>query len=183
MNEHMNNPERPKDEAYEARQHEHEGSVDRLQDKHEKADDNPDVSELHRHAAEKAVSAKEISIGEQHEQTRQDSPHIAQKELKDDAYRRTLRSVRRRLNPADRALSKIVHQPVIDAVSNFAGKTVARPSAILGGGLFALAGSSLLLYMSKHYGFEYNFSIFLALFLGGFAVGLIAELLTKIAKN
>ena len=78
-----------------------------------------------------------------------------------------------------KALSKVIHQPVIERVSEVAGATVARPSGILGGGLFAVLGSAILLYVTKHYGYHYNYLIFGMLFVGGFAAGMIVELVLR----
>jgi hypothetical protein len=73
-------------------------------------------------------------------------------------------------------LSRVVHQPVVRAVSEAAGKTVSRPSGMLGGGLVAFIGSLGYLYLTKHIGFEYNFTVFLVLFAGGFVLGVVLEL-------
>jgi hypothetical protein len=180
MNENLIHPEHSP-EKFEAKEH-HPERPERNHEKPESAEEKHDVLELHKNATEKAVCAEEITVGEHQEDAKQ-SVFWAQKELKDDAYNRTLKKVRGRLNPVDRAFSKVVHQPFIDAVSNFSGKTIARPSGILGGGLLALIGSGLLLYISKHYGFEYNFTVFLILFASGFVAGLFGELALRFAKR
>jgi len=43
---------------------------------------------------------------------------------------------------------------------------------LLGGGILALLGTSSYLYLAKHIGFTYNYSVFLILFFGGFILGL-----------
>lgn len=104
-------------------------------------------------------------------------------ELKEITYQRTLTRARKHLAKPDRLLSRLTHQPMIDALSNASEKSIARPSGILGGAVVALMGSSMLLYMSKHYGFRYNFLAFSLLFILGFAVGLLAELLLFFFKK
>lgn len=69
-----------------------------------------------------------------------------------------------------------MHNKAVEKVSDGIGKTVARPSGILGGGIVSLLGSCILLYMSKQYGFEYNFFVFFALMGGGFLLGVVLEL-------
>lgn len=108
--------------------------------------------------------------------------HIT-KALKQITLSRTLHSIRRRESAPDRALSKVVHQPAVRVVSEAAGKTVSRPSGILGGGLLAFIGTSGYLYLAKHIGFEYNFGVFLVLFLGGYLLGLGLELLVHAAMH
>jgi len=108
---------------------------------------------------------------------------LINKELKSLKYNRTLQSVRKDLKPSERVLSKVIHNPAVDAVSQAAEKTVARPSGLLFGGIFAFVGSSAFLWISKHYGYEYNFLLFLLFFLGGFGVGLVLELLMRVLRR
>ncbi len=138
-----------------------------------------EVDSLAKTAETQAISGKEVTVGEQQEDAAQTSTFGTQRKLKADAYKRTLSRTRQQLKIPDRILSKITHQPVIDAVSNVAGKTVARPSGILGGSLCALIGSAWLLYASKHVGFNYNYLAFLLLIIGGFFFGLTAELIIR----
>ncbi len=106
---------------------------------------------------------------------------VINRELKDITLRRELRNLQRRESAPERALSKLMHQPTVRIVSETAGKTVSRPSGILGGGLVALLGTSSYLYLAKHLGFPYNYGVFLALFAGGFIVGLALELSVHLA--
>ncbi len=112
---------------------------------------------------------------------RESQPQHINRELKRITLQRELQSVRRKLPAAQRLLSKVIHQPAIRAVSETAGKTVSRPSGLLGGGLVAFLGTSAYLYLAKHLGFEYEYSVFLVLFVGGFVVGLVLELLVHAA--
>lgn len=99
------------------------------------------------------------------------------RELKAITLRRELKQLQRQLPAPQRALSKVIHQPVVRAVSDAAGASVSRPSGLLGGGLVALLGSTSYLYLAKHVGFSYNYLVFLLLFVAGFGVGLVLELL------
>lgn len=98
-------------------------------------------------------------------------------DLKKVTLQREIQAIRRKLPVTQRALSRVVHQPVVRALSEVAGQTASRPSGLLGGGLVAFLGSAVYLYMTKHIGFTYNYFVFLLLFLGGFAVGLALELI------
>jgi hypothetical protein len=92
------------------------------------------------------------------------------------AYKKTLRHIQHQLPKSERTFSKLIHQPVVEKLSDVGAKTVARPSGILSGGICALIGSSLVFYMSKHYGFRYNFFVFILLLVLGFGLGLVIEL-------
>lgn len=141
--------------------------------------DNPSIENLQAKVEHEAISAHETTIGE-HEQPKPDSPIGLQRELKSDAYKRTLQKIRKDLPKSDRVLSRMIHQPQVETISNIGSKTLARPSGIIGGGLVSLIGSSTLLYMAKYYGFRYNFFVFFLLFIGGFAVGTLLELVLRL---
>lgn len=99
--------------------------------------------------------------------------------LKQKAYKKEIHRIQTHLPKSQRSFSKFIHSPAIESASEAGGKTVARPSGLLGGGLVALVGSSTLLIISRHYGFSYNFFVFLVLLVGGFFVGLLIEMLVR----
>lgn len=76
-----------------------------------------------------------------------------------------------------------MHQPAIERISEVGAKTVARPSGILGGALIALLGSGIAIYVARHVGFEIPNSIFAALFIVGFLIGISLELIVSLIKN
>ena len=181
MSEHLTHPEKHGGERHhkspethhQVERHEHHKHV-------EKAEHHKPMHELEKNVQEQAVSKEQVAVGEL--QRESSAPTLGtQRELKVKAYQQTLHKVRTHLKGPDRTFSKFVHQPTIEAASEIGAKTVARPSGILGGGIVALAGSGLVLYMSKHYGFRYNFFVFFLLLAGGFALGMFAELLIRLA--
>lgn len=111
------------------------------------------------------------------------APTHLNRELKSITLRRELQQIRRKESAPQRAISRIIHQPAIRIASEAAGKTISRPSGLLGGGLVALLGTSGYLYYAKHFGFQYNYFVFTALFIGGFAVGLVLELLVWLVTS
>lgn len=138
-----------------------------------------------RGAAERSASQKDplrqLEAAEKAAQPSQ--PTHVDRELKDITLRRELQQLRRRESAPERALSRVIHQPAVRAVSEAAGKTVSRPSGLLGGGLVAFAGTTAYLYFAQHMGFRYNYVVFAALFAGGFVLGLILELLVWLASR
>lgn len=102
-------------------------------------------------------------------------------ELRQITLSRELSQIRRSLPAIARPFSRLIHQPAVRAVSEAAGRTVSRPSGLLGGGLAAFVGSSAYLYLAKHIGFSYNYFVFLVLLGGGFVLGLVLELLVYVA--
>lgn len=95
--------------------------------------------------------------------------------LKTATKNRQLQQVRRQLPARDKALSTVIHQPIVQVVSEVAASTISRPSGLLGGGIVAFIGSAAYLYFSRHIGVPYNYFVFSVLFVGGFVIGLILE--------
>lgn len=157
-------------------------SLERLQEKAEQAEKDPiqkHVESLARSAENQAISGKEMNVGDKQGESSNQTFGV-QKELKKDSYKRTIRKVQSQLPLPERVMSRVIHQPVIDSVSNVAAKTVARPSSFFFGSLVALIGSSAFLYMTKHYGFRYNYAVLFVLFVGGFVLGLLLELIGRV---
>ncbi len=125
-----------------------------------------------------AVSGKEYSVGER-EKSADSSPVTINKQVKKAAYKKTLKHVQRQLSPPERILSNVIHQPTIDTISNIGARTVARPSGVLGGGIVSLLGTGALLFISKHFGFNYNFFVFILLFVLGYGLGVLLELVIR----
>lgn len=102
-------------------------------------------------------------------------------ELRQVTKSRELKHIQRREKPAERAFSKVIHQPAVRVVSEAVGSTVSRPSGLLGGGIAALTGTTIYLITAKQIGFQYNYTVFLALFAVGFIAGLAIEFLVYLA--
>ena len=96
-----------------------------------------------------------------------------------DTLPRALVQARRQLKPAERAFSKVIHNPTVEVVSNIAGGTVARPSGLLWGSFFSFVATTLFFVISKAYGYEYNAFVAIGAFVGGFGLGLVLEFLTR----
>lgn len=92
---------------------------------------------------------------------------------------KTLTTIRQRLSPGERVFSKLTHNPVVENVSDFTAKTLARPFAILAGGAVSVIGSAAYLYYTRHFGYEYNYFVPILLFAAGLAAGFTTELLYK----
>jgi hypothetical protein len=149
-----------------ARRHEHQENLEQIRTK----------------AESQALSSETVKAVQQEDQNHQPQEAFVNKELKEMAYQRTLTRVRHQLSPLGRLTSKVVHQPLVNSVSEAVGKTVGRPSGLLGGGVTAFAGTTAYYYITKHYGYEYSFTVFLVLLVFGFLAGWTAEVLYKMFR-
>lgn len=124
-----------------------------------------------------AVSGREMAPQHsEHHAGAHHRPAGVTRELKAMALERTLKRAQRHLPKPERVISKFMHQPAVNRASEVGGKTIARPSGILGGGIIAFTGSLIMYVTSKRYGFEYNYVVLLILFAGGFMLGMMLEL-------
>jgi len=162
-------------------------------EQHEKLKDSVEAGQKAKHEAKDNLEAIRSSIDKEatetaHTEKKQETDAqqdkgpgtvIIDRTLKNKAYKKELHRVQAHLPKAQRSFSKFIHASPIEAVSQVSGKTVARPSGLLGGGIVALIGSGGLVFMSRHYGFTYNFFVFFAFLVAGFLIGLIAELIVR----
>jgi hypothetical protein len=139
------------------------------------------VEHLTKKVEQQAISREKIAHTEK-EQPKQ-HPVIANKQLKDMAFIRAMTRVRKKLPAPSRAFSKIAHNSAVDRISETTGKTIARPSGLIAGSFIAFVGTSALLWITRYYGYEYNYLVALLLFAGGMMLGLLGEGLYKLIKN
>lgn len=137
------------------------------------------IEHIRREAQEQAQSTHEVVVDKAATEHKP-KEHFVNSELKDLAYQRTMTRIRKQLSPVSRTFSKVIHQPAIDAMSEGVAKTVGRPSGFLGGGLLALAGTTAYYYIARHYGYEYNFGVFVVLIATGFVLGWLIEAVWRV---
>lgn len=105
------------------------------------------------------------------------------KELKQVTFNKEISHIRRKLGPVDRLTSKVIHQPIVRNASEVSSKTITRPSGLLGGGITAFLGTSIYLYLTKHIGLKYNYSMFLFLLIAGFILGIAIEAVIRLVRG
>lgn len=136
--------------------------------------------------AEKITAAREL-IEKQAETTtvpaaeKQAPPaaHHPTKLDKTKAYWQTVHAMQRRLKPASKQFSKLIHNPAVEKTSEFASKTVFRPSITLGATATALIVGGFFYVTARHYGFALSGSEFIVSLAAGALIGLMLEILTK----
>lgn len=152
--------------------------------KAEQAGENTSIEEAARRVEQLAVSSQEHSnVEKAHQPQQQHHPVMVGKQLKEMAYSRSMTRVRKQLALPSRLFSRAVHSKVLDKPSEVLGNTVARPSGILGGAILAAFGTSTLLWLTKHYGYEYNYLAVILLFGIGLVVGISLEFIFKALKK
>ena len=98
-------------------------------------------------------------------------------------YQHTMSSLQRQLKPMSRSFSKVIHNPVVETVSEAAGKTVARPSVTLGATTTAVLVGGTLYIVARAYGYQLGGAeLILCLIVGG-AFGLLIEGAARVLRK
>lgn len=90
-------------------------------------------------------------------------------------YTQTMASIQRRLTPARRSFSKVIHNPTIEKTSEALEKTVARPSVTAGATWTALILGSIFYFTARRYGYVLSGSEIELSFIVGAILGVILE--------
>ncbi len=97
------------------------------------------------------------------------------KKDKEVAYQQTLKEIRSQMNAPARTFSKIIHNQVVERVSDIVGNTVARPNAIISGSTAALVLVSAVYIIAKQYGYPMSGFETIGAFIIGWLIGLIYD--------
>lgn len=103
--------------------------------------------------------------------------------LRRKSYIRTLNKVRQQLSVWERAVSRLVHLPAVDYVSELGEHTIARPSGLIGGGLLLFLGSLFMLYTSLTGDNQFAKPNLFIIFITGFFIGIIIELFLNLKRR
>lgn len=104
-------------------------------------------------------------------------------EDKAHSFATTMHHVRRELSSPERTFSKLIHQPIIEKTSEVAGKTIARPSGIVGATIAACIGLLSIYSIAQFAGFSLSGSEMPLLLAIGFVLGLIGEWAYKAVRT
>jgi len=141
------------------------------------------IEQIRHKAEEAALSSDQARAEAGKSQPQPVKEEYVSREAKKVTYERTMLKVRRRLSPVARTGSKIIHQPVVEAVSEATGKTVARPSGLLFGGIIAFIGTSAYYLFARHYNYSYSYTVYLTLLVAGLFAGWVIEALWRGANR
>lgn len=99
-------------------------------------------------------------------------------------YKKELKNVRAQLPPGSRAFSKVVHNPVVERVSDATAKTVFRPSALIGGAVMGLILGLIVYIAARYYGYVIpNMTLVLLLIIGAIVGVLVEFIITRFHKR
>lgn len=135
--------------------------------------------EAHKTAEKEAVSGKEHASSTEKQHQREP----VHRNLKKQTYKATMQRVEAKLPAYQRRFSQVINNDTVDAVSNVASRTVARPSALLGGSVVAFLALIVFTFYANSLGFEVSSGSFVIFVLLGWALGLMVEAVIKLFRR
>lgn len=105
------------------------------------------------------------------------------KAQKKTAYQKTLQQAQSHMSLPARTFSKLIHTPIVEKTSETIGSTIARPNAILMGGLSSLLLVSSVYLIAKHYGYNLSGGETMVAFGLGWVLGLVIDYARLILSN
>lgn len=101
----------------------------------------------------------------------------------DKNYQQTMVTLRSHLPHSEQLFSRFIHIPLVDSVSEALGRTIARPSVLLGGLTGALITNGSFYIVAREYGFRISGSeLLIGLAAGAFA-GLVIEFVWRLGHQ
>ena len=125
--------------------------------------------------AEKEQHAETVSERPQSPAERRNGP-ISKRE-KDLSFQTTMKETYSQMSAPSRSFSKIIHNPVIEKMSDTVGSTIARPNAILSGSVFAFIFTLAVYLIARLNGYPLTGSETIASFVIGWIIGIIYDFL------
>lgn len=169
-----NNIETPKvsAELYEQLDQKSEKSVEHIESS-EKAEQKARVEAL-----ESAISVESGSAEKKKQVHDNPVPRrkggVSKKEKK-VAFQKEMTRVQAELPAAQRAFSKVIHTPAVEKTSEVVGSTIARPNALLSGGIVAFALTLAVYIVAKTFGYPLSGFESIGAFIIGYFIGVLYD--------
>jgi len=116
---------------------------------------------------------KHASVAEK----RRERPHKITKAAQKTSFKKNMRQIQSEMPAPSRAFSKLIHNPVVEKVSEAVGNTIARPNVLLAGSLTAFICVTALYVWAKYAGYPLSGFETIGTFLIGFLAGVIVDFL------
>lgn len=102
---------------------------------------------------------------------------LISKKQRNESYKKIISQAQKELPTSNRIFSKMVHNKLIEKVSDIIGCTIARPNAMLAGSIFAFVLTLITYITAKKIGYILSGFETIAAFIAGWIIGLIYDYL------
>lgn len=137
------------------------------------------IADIRAEAIQHAKEAADLSPKENEDNHKTADTYWYNKMYQQDAYKQLLTRVQYKLGKTDRFTSKIIHQPIVEKVTEYGSRTAARPSGLLTGSIFAFIANIVTYTIARRNGYDMTYSVSILSFAGGFAIGIVSEYVYK----
>jgi hypothetical protein len=127
-------------------------------------------TERARHEALELASSAE-KAHKTHEKAPAEKRGVISKRERKASFDSTMTEVRTHMSGPSRAFSSVIHQPLVEKVSDAIGNTVARPNAVLSGSLIAFLFTLGLYLIARFNGYALSGTETIAAFILGWLIG------------
>ena len=159
------------------------GPVNNSEKHPDNKDSKNDIESLRKTAEHHAQSHETHKLNHNAQPSHEHTHHYLTKRVKKDVYKHTLSDVQTHLSPVEKRISSLIHNDIVESISEVGSKTIARPSGVLGGAILMVFGGLIVLLFAKRYGFEIPLSVYLFLYLIGFVLFVAVELISSPIKR
>ena len=97
-----------------------------------------------------------------------------------ETFNQAMSHVQAQMHRSSRPVSRFIHRPMVEKLSNLAGQTIARPNAILAGGITAFLGVLAIYNYARFAGLSLQGSETLVTFAVGWAIGTVFDIVRRI---
>lgn len=135
------------------------------------------VESAHQEALEQAAKVERL---EKQRKTHEISPAERRGPTKNEkkaSYEKTMVEARSHMSAPSRAFSKLIHNQVVEKVSDAVGNTVARPNAILSGAVLAFLLTLGVYLVARMNGYQLSGSETIVAFALGWILGIVYDFL------
>lgn len=178
----LKNLERAKNTEKEPTKAELEQGEKDLALKHEAAEKKL-TAEKEKRELEHSKEKEKIKAEKNEEIPEKKDPSSYTPDQKKAVYKKEISKAQAQLSRGSRAFSKVIHNTAVEKVSDAAGKTVFRPSALIGGAVTGLVLGILVYIVARYYGYAIP-GLFLSLLLVvGAVLGVIVEFVVGLFRR
>ncbi|MDO4781182.1 MAG: hypothetical protein Q4A34_02230 [Candidatus Saccharibacteria bacterium] len=171
----INSPEAEKAQR-EAQERIHDALERKVQNAETAAEREKTALEAMEKARETAESAKEKVSNKKEKVSDVERPQRGPtKAERKKSFNRTMVAVQSQMSAPSRTFSKIIHNPIVEKVSDTAGRTVARPNAILSGSLSAFTLTIIIYTIAQMNGYPLSGAESIAAFVIGWIIGIVID--------
>lgn len=119
-----------------------------------------------------AIAGPEHAAAEKEAQSPLSESTPKNNKQRETSFRQTMRSAQSKMSAPERTFSKIIHNPIVERVSDTISTTIARPDAIVSGALCAFLAVLSLYLTARYVGFALSGFETIGAFIVGWVIGM-----------